>query len=135
MLQLVPSLAIHDTMKHVQSEVATVGFGACMGMPGFLLATGQKVRFLGFCRYKNVQAVPHQVAVVAVYRNGHDMFPSEMVQHPCQHRTALMMLAPTSSRDRRPPTPSRLSQQCSKEHGIGCTMFGSYVTLLCFAPL
>jgi len=39
---LVPSLAIHDTMKHVQSEVATVGFGACMGMPGFLLATGQK---------------------------------------------------------------------------------------------
>ena len=44
-MQLVPSLALHDTMKHVQSQVATVGFGACMGMPGFLLATGQKVSY------------------------------------------------------------------------------------------
>lgn len=39
---LTPSLAIYDTMKYVKSQFATVGFGACMGMPGFLLAVGEK---------------------------------------------------------------------------------------------
>ena len=43
-MQLVPSLALHDTMKHVESQVATVAFGSAMGMAGFLLAVGQKVR-------------------------------------------------------------------------------------------
>ena len=43
-LQVVPCLAIHDTMRHVKSDVATVGFGGCMGMSGFLLAVGKKVR-------------------------------------------------------------------------------------------
>lgn len=43
-MQLTPSLAIYDTMKYVKSQFATVGFGACMGMPGFLLAVGEKVR-------------------------------------------------------------------------------------------
>ena len=33
-----------DTMKHIGSDVATVGFGACMGMSGFLLSGGKKVR-------------------------------------------------------------------------------------------
>lgn len=42
-MQLTPSLAIYDTMKYVKSQFATVGFGACMGMPGFLLAVGEKV--------------------------------------------------------------------------------------------
>ena len=41
---MVPCLAMFDTMKHIGSDVATVGFGACMGMSGFLLAVGKKVR-------------------------------------------------------------------------------------------
>ena len=41
--QVVPCLAMFDTMKHIGSDVATVGFGACMGMSGFLLAVGKKV--------------------------------------------------------------------------------------------
>lgn len=41
---MVPSLAIHDTMRHIKSDVGTVGFGGCMGMSGFLLAVGKKVR-------------------------------------------------------------------------------------------
>ena len=40
---MVPALAIHDTMKHIGSKVATVGFGACLGMTGFLMAVGTKV--------------------------------------------------------------------------------------------
>ena len=35
---MVPCLAIHDTMRHIKSDVGTVGFGGCMGMSGFLLA-------------------------------------------------------------------------------------------------
>jgi hypothetical protein len=41
--EVVPSLAIHDTMRHIKSDVGTVGFGGCMGMSGFLLAVGKKV--------------------------------------------------------------------------------------------
>lgn len=41
---MVPCLAIHDTMRHIKSDVGTVGFGGCMGMSGFLLAVGKKVR-------------------------------------------------------------------------------------------
>jgi ATP-dependent Clp endopeptidase proteolytic subunit ClpP len=37
---VVPCLALHDTMKHIGSDVATVGFGGVMGMSGFLLACG-----------------------------------------------------------------------------------------------
>ena len=42
-LQVVPCLALHDTMRHIKSDVVTVGFGGCMGMSGFLLAVGKKV--------------------------------------------------------------------------------------------
>lgn len=37
-------MAIFDTMKYINSDVGTVGFGGCMGMSGFLLAVGKKVR-------------------------------------------------------------------------------------------
>lgn len=43
--QVVPCLALYDTMRHINSDVATVGFGACFGMSGFLLAVGKKVWF------------------------------------------------------------------------------------------
>ena len=42
-MQVVPCLALHDTMRHIKSDVVTVGFGGCMGMSGFLLAVGKKV--------------------------------------------------------------------------------------------
>mmetsp|Transcript_1375 Transcript_1375/g.4480 ORF Transcript_1375/g.4480 Transcript_1375/m.4480 type:complete len:270 (-) Transcript_1375:25-834(-) len=42
--QVVPCLAIHDTMRHIRSPVGTVGFGGCMGMSGFLLAVGERGR-------------------------------------------------------------------------------------------
>ena len=41
--QVVPSLAIHDTMRYVGSDVSTLAFGGAMGMMGFLLAVGAKV--------------------------------------------------------------------------------------------
>ncbi|KAK9814397.1 hypothetical protein WJX72_005299 [[Myrmecia] bisecta] len=40
--EVVPCLALHDTMRHIAADVATVGFGGCMGMSGFLLAVGKK---------------------------------------------------------------------------------------------
>ncbi|CAG9464767.1 unnamed protein product [Pedinophyceae sp. YPF-701] len=39
---VVPCLAIHDTMRFIKSDVATVGFGGAMGMSGFLLAMGER---------------------------------------------------------------------------------------------
>lgn len=42
-VQVVPSLAIHDTMRYVGSDVSTLAFGGAMGMMGFLLAVGAKV--------------------------------------------------------------------------------------------
>lgn len=42
--QVVPCLAIHDTMRHIRSPVGTVGFGGCSGMAGFLLAVGERGR-------------------------------------------------------------------------------------------
>jgi ATP-dependent Clp protease protease subunit len=39
---VVPALALHDTMKHIGSDCATVGFGGVMGMSGFLLAGGAR---------------------------------------------------------------------------------------------
>jgi ATP-dependent Clp protease, protease subunit len=40
--QIVPTMAILDTMKHVKSEVGTVGFGSARAMGGLLLASGAK---------------------------------------------------------------------------------------------
>lgn len=41
-MQVVPCLAMYDTMKYIQSDVGTVAFGGAMGMSGFLLAMGTK---------------------------------------------------------------------------------------------
>ncbi len=49
-MQVVPCLALFDTMKYINSDVGTVGFGGCMGMSGFLLAVGKKVRCKRPCR-------------------------------------------------------------------------------------
>ena len=41
---IVPTLALHDTLKYVTSPVSTVAFGAAFGAAAFLLATGDKGR-------------------------------------------------------------------------------------------
>jgi ATP-dependent Clp protease protease subunit len=39
-----PTLALYDTMQYVRSPTATVCYGMCLGMGGFLLtAGGEKV--------------------------------------------------------------------------------------------
>ena len=40
--QIVPTMAIMDTMKHLRSQVGTVGFGSARAMGGLLLASGAK---------------------------------------------------------------------------------------------
>lgn len=40
--QIVPTMAILDTMKHIKSPVGTVGFGSARAMGGLLLASGAK---------------------------------------------------------------------------------------------
>jgi ATP-dependent Clp protease protease subunit len=37
-----PCLAIFDSMRHVKSDIVSLGFGSCMGMAGFLLSMGHK---------------------------------------------------------------------------------------------
>merc|ERR1711959_564874 len=60
--EVVPSLAMLDTMKYVKSDVVTVGLGGCMGMAGFLLAMGQKSK-----RYslRNTRIMIHHPAGIA----------------------------------------------------------------------
>ncbi|MEW5310777.1 MAG: hypothetical protein WDW38_002541 [Sanguina aurantia] len=42
--EVVPTLALYDTMQYVRSKTATVCYGLCLGMGGFLLtAGGEKV--------------------------------------------------------------------------------------------
>ncbi len=67
-MQVVPALAIHDTMKHIGSDVATVGFGACLGMTGFLMAVGKKVsprqlRTVLACKVMAGRCVIHAFAI------------------------------------------------------------------------
>ncbi|GIL92696.1 hypothetical protein Vretimale_19423 [Volvox reticuliferus] len=38
--EVVPTLALYDTMQYVRSKTATVCYGLCLGMGGFLLTTG-----------------------------------------------------------------------------------------------
>ncbi len=46
--EVVPTLALYDTMQYVRSKTATVCYGMCLGMGGFLLtAGGEKVRMCG----------------------------------------------------------------------------------------
>merc|ERR1712070_1270831 len=39
--QLVPSLALYDTMRHLKSDIVTVGFGGVMGIAAFLMCSGE----------------------------------------------------------------------------------------------
>jgi len=53
LVQVVPTLALYDTMQYMRSKTATVCYGLCLGMGGFLLtAGGEKVtsRAGGLCR-------------------------------------------------------------------------------------
>ena len=86
MLQVVPCLALHDTMRHIGSSVATVGFGGCMGMSGFMLAVGAKV-------YSSTASTchPQADAICALFRlicsSAHAFF-----SYGCASAIALLLL-------------------------------------------
>merc|ERR1712100_138791 len=60
--EVVSSLAMTDTMRYIKSDVASVGFGGCIGMAGFLLAMGQKSKR---CSLRNTRIVLHHPTGVA----------------------------------------------------------------------
>merc|ERR1712110_432310 len=74
--EVVPSLAILDTMRYINSDVATFGFGGCMGMAGFLLALGQKGKRHAL---RNTRIMLHHPAGVArgqvseIYREAREL--------------------------------------------------------------
>lgn len=53
-MQVTPTLALYDTMQYVRSPTATVCYGMCLGMGGFLLtAGGEKVSKRGAGAFHN----------------------------------------------------------------------------------
>ena len=46
--QVVPTLALYDTMQYMRSKTATVCYGLCLGMGGFLLTAGGEKVWNGF---------------------------------------------------------------------------------------
>jgi len=56
--QLVPSLALYDTMRHLKSDIVTVGFGGVMGMAAFLMASGTKGKRLSLSHTRIMMHLP-----------------------------------------------------------------------------
>merc|ERR1712176_1472042 len=56
--ELVPSLALYDTMKHLKSDVVTVGFGGVMGMAAFLMCAGTKGKRLALSHTRIMMHLP-----------------------------------------------------------------------------
>lgn len=54
--EVVPTLALYDTMQYVRSKTATVCYGMCLGMGGFLLTAGGEKNY----RY----AMPHSILMM-----------------------------------------------------------------------
>lgn len=54
--EVVPTLALYDTLKYIRSPTATVCYGQCLGMGGFLLAAGGEKGY----RY----AMPHSILMM-----------------------------------------------------------------------
>ncbi|KAG2501644.1 hypothetical protein HYH03_000148 [Edaphochlamys debaryana] len=54
--EVVPTLALYDTMQYVRSKTATVCYGMCLGMGGFLLTAGGEKGY----RY----AMPHSILMM-----------------------------------------------------------------------
>lgn len=54
--EVVPTLALYDTMQYVRSKTGTVCYGLCLGMGGFLLAAGGEKGY----RY----AMPHSILMM-----------------------------------------------------------------------
>lgn len=54
--EVVPTLALYDTMQYMRSKTATVCYGLCLGMGGFLLTAGGEKGY----RY----AMPHSILMM-----------------------------------------------------------------------
>mmetsp|Transcript_17134 Transcript_17134/g.36988 ORF Transcript_17134/g.36988 Transcript_17134/m.36988 type:complete len:271 (+) Transcript_17134:28-840(+) len=54
--EVVPTLALYDTMQYIRSKTATVCYGLCLGMGGFLLTAGGEKGY----RY----AMPHSILMM-----------------------------------------------------------------------
>lgn len=112
--QVTPTLALYDTMQYVRSPTATVCYGMCLGMGGFLLtAGGEKVRtccgallallvarWLGACG--GTLHSPHARAVAG-------MLLRSATRHPCtrrhRHRQHHQHTPPTPPTPTTPPNP------------------------------
>ena len=90
--EVVPMLALHDTMRHVKSDVSTVGFGGCMGMMGFLLAMGQKGKVTKHNSSRVALAGPSQCCVRLCAR-----------YQPAALLDPAALLSPEHARDAPPP--------------------------------
>ncbi|WZN61863.1 proteolytic subunit of ATP-dependent Clp protease [Chloropicon roscoffensis] len=60
--QLVPSLALYDTMRHLKSDIVTVGFGGVMGMAAFLMCSGTKGKRLSLAHTRIMMHLPSGTA-------------------------------------------------------------------------
>ena len=56
--EIVPSLALFDTMRHLKSDVVTVGFGGVMGMAAFLMTSGTKGKRLALSHTRIMMHLP-----------------------------------------------------------------------------
>ncbi len=56
--EIVPSLALYDTMRHLKSDMVTVGFGGVMGMAAFLLTSGTKGKRLALGHTRIMMHLP-----------------------------------------------------------------------------
>lgn len=59
---LVPSLALYDTMRHLKSDIVTVGFGGVMGMAAFLMCSGTKGKRLSLAHTRIMMHLPSGAA-------------------------------------------------------------------------
>jgi len=60
--EVVPSLALYDTMRHLKSDVGTVSFGGAMGMAAFLLCSGTKGKRVALAHTRLMMHLPSGAA-------------------------------------------------------------------------
>lgn len=75
--QLVPSLALYDTMRHLKSDIVTVGFGGVMGMAAFLMASGTKGKRLSLSHTRQLYRHVERDAGAPAHSRVHAQVPRD----------------------------------------------------------